>query len=229
MQDLDPDASPINPLPPILAALGVAMGLIEIAFQLGARGLVGGREAIGWRVQGIESFGFFDSAWEQALISQSWPIDTLQRFLTYPFVHQNATHAIFAIALLLAIGNFSGRIFSGWALAIVFALSSAAGAVAFGLFNSGLPPLYGAYPPVYGFLGLMTWALWIIARREGKNPLRAFQLVGILVALQLAFYLLFGASLTLASELTGFATGFLLAPFLVPGGLRRILEMIRAR
>ncbi|MEO0914789.1 MAG: rhomboid family intramembrane serine protease, partial [Pseudomonadota bacterium] len=185
MHHPDHDASPLNPLPPVLIGLAAVMGLIEIAFQLGARGLVGGAQAVGWRLEAAQAFGFVDALWQQALTTQSWPLDTVQRFFTYLFIHQNATHAIFAIVLLVAIGNYSSKVFSGLAMGIVFVLSGIAGAISHGVFMETRWALLGAYPAVYGFLGLMTWTLWIVAKREGTNPALAFRLVGILVALQL--------------------------------------------
>ena len=41
--------SPLNPLPPVIIALFVVIVGVEAAFSLGARGLVGGPEAVGWR------------------------------------------------------------------------------------------------------------------------------------------------------------------------------------
>ncbi len=229
MLDPDHNASPLNPLPPVLIALAIVMGLIEIAFQLGTRGLIGGPQAIGWRLEAAQNFGFVDALWQQALATQTWPVDTIQRLITYPFVHQNATHAIFGIALLVAIGNFSAKVFSGTALMVVFMASSVIGAIAHGVIMNTQWALLGAYPPLYGFLGLMTWTLWIIARREGTNPWLAFRLVGILVALQVFFYFAFGGANTLASEVAGFLTGFTLAPILIPGGLSTLRTKLRER
>ena len=50
----DPDdhireESPFNSVPPTILALGLIMLAVELAFALGARGLVGGSEAVGWR------------------------------------------------------------------------------------------------------------------------------------------------------------------------------------
>ena len=43
----NPDVSPVNPLPPVVVALALAIFLVEAAFNLGTRGLIGGPEAIG--------------------------------------------------------------------------------------------------------------------------------------------------------------------------------------
>ncbi|QHQ36982.1 rhomboid family intramembrane serine protease [Algicella marina] len=235
MHNPDQNASPFNALPPVLVALALAMGLIEVAFQLGARGLIGGPEAVGWRIAAAQRFGFVDQVFEYARATGTWNLDTAARFFTYPFIHQNATHALFAVALLLAIGNYASRVFSGLALAIVFVAASFCGALAHGLIMQGGYALLGAYPPLYGFLGLMTWTLWIIARQKGENPIMAFRLVGVLVALQLLFFVYYqllqgdGGQLTIASEAAGFLTGFGLAPLLIPGGLRRLRARLQNR
>ena len=43
------DQSPVNPLPPVVVALFLVIAGVEVAFSLGARGIVGGPEAVGWR------------------------------------------------------------------------------------------------------------------------------------------------------------------------------------
>ena len=46
----DRPVSAVNPLPPVVAALFLLVMGIEIAFYLGARGMVGGPGAVGWRL-----------------------------------------------------------------------------------------------------------------------------------------------------------------------------------
>ena len=52
------DESPVNPLPAVVMVLVLIMALVEGAFMLGARGIVGGPEAVGWRLAAIQEFGF---------------------------------------------------------------------------------------------------------------------------------------------------------------------------
>ncbi len=229
MYSADHNASPFNKLPPLVVALALAIIVPELAFQGGARGLLGGPEGVGWRTSAIERFGFFDQIWEHMVAARDLSPVFLVRFASYPFLHWSLTEAAFGAVLLLAIGNQVAKVFGPIAMALVFVLASAVGAVVFGLINTTQAPLIGAFPAVYGFLGLFTWTLWIVARQTGENPAAAFRLVTILVVLQVAFTLIFGVRSNLASEISGFVIGFLLAPLLVPGGLRRLRSLLQQR
>lgn len=52
----DTNVSPINPLPPVVAALFIMMIGIEVVFALGARGIIGDSNALGWRVVAVETY-----------------------------------------------------------------------------------------------------------------------------------------------------------------------------
>ena len=109
----------------------------------------------------------------------------------------------------------------------VFILSGIVGALAFGVILDSPAPLIGAYPGVYGLIGAFTFLLWTRLGELGENQTRAFSLIGILVAVQLLFGLLFGGTGDWVADIAGFATGFALSFFLVPGGWQRIRDRIR--
>lgn len=48
----------VNPLPPVVVALVLFIMGVELAFTLGARGLVGGPTAVGWRLDALQSYAF---------------------------------------------------------------------------------------------------------------------------------------------------------------------------
>ena len=54
----DQNQSPFNALPPVVVALVIVILGIEIVFSLGARGLIGGPEAVGWRLSAQLEYGF---------------------------------------------------------------------------------------------------------------------------------------------------------------------------
>jgi len=229
MYDPNSDASPFNPLPPVVMALAGLVLLLEGAFQAGESGLFGGGAGDIWRGSAIQNFGFWTAYFDYLTQSGDWRLDGLYRFVTYAFVHQNFTHAIFATVMILALGNYTSKIFSGWALLVVFILASIVGAVVFGLTSTPQSVLFGAYPAVYGFLGIFTWSLWIMADRLGTNPLAAFKLVGVLLGIQLLFILYYGHWDSLFSEVAGFVLGFAIAPLLAPGGIARLKARLRDR
>ena len=60
--------------------------------------------------------------------------------------------------------------------------------------------------------------------------MRAFTLIGMLLAFQLVFGLLFGnAGYSWIAEVSGFVIGFLLCFVLVPGGFARAMATLRRR
>ena len=61
----DPDLSPVNPLPPAVTLLFLAIVAVEAAFSLGEMGVVGGPDAIGWRIEAVQAYAFFDQIFDQ--------------------------------------------------------------------------------------------------------------------------------------------------------------------
>ena len=47
----NPDPSPVNPLPPMVVVLFLAIVGVEAVISLGAQGVIGGPGAIGWRAR----------------------------------------------------------------------------------------------------------------------------------------------------------------------------------
>ncbi|MSU89553.1 rhomboid family intramembrane serine protease [Rhodobacteraceae bacterium 2CG4] len=229
MYDPNHNASPVNPIPPVVLGLVALIALFEIAFQLGERGLAGGAAAIQWRVQALQTFGFYPSVWDQLVTAGRLPVDGAWRFVTYPLVHASFVHTLFACVLLLALGNFTARVFRPVALVLVLAACLIAGAIAFAVTNDTGAPLYGAYPAAYGLIGMYTWCLWTMADRMGRNPYAAFQLIGVLVGIQLLFVVLEGAWYSFFAEIAGFVTGFVLAAPAAPGGIARLRQKLRGR
>ena len=63
----------------------------------------------------------------------------------------------------------------------------------------------------------------------GENQLNAFRLIGVLLAIQFLFGLIFGGNSVWIAELAGFAIGFVMAPVLVPGGFMAAVARLRDR
>jgi rhomboid protease GluP len=220
--------SPLNAIPPVVIALFAVLAGIEAVFNLAAIGILGGQAGIGWRINALGDYAFSPAVWD-TVVQGTWSPDLLKRFVTYPFVHGTVTHAIFGAVLLLAMGKFVGDVFNPLAVLAVFVASTVVGAVAFGLLVSGNPPLYGVYPPVYGLIGAFTFILWTRLSRRGGNQLQAFRLIGVLMALQLVFGLLFGSQPSWVADIAGFVTGFGLSMIVAPGGWQAVLTRLRTR
>lgn len=225
----DPNASPINPLPTVVWALVLPVIAVEALFSLGARGIIGGPGAVGWRLAAFQDYAFSGQVFDWMLSNGRFPPEHLLRFVTYPFIHASFTHALFVVVFILALGKMVGEVFRAWAVLVVFFGSAIVGAAVYGgLLNDPLP-LIGGYPAVYGLIGAFTFLMWVRLGVQGGNQYRAFTLIGFLLGIQLLFGLLFGASNDWLADLAGFATGFVLSFVVSPGGWGHLRARLRHR
>ena len=226
-QDIDPNANPVNPLPPVVLALFMIIIGIECVMVLGAEGLMGGPQAVGWRLETIQRFAFSGPVFDWMIENNRWPPEHLIRFFSYSFISTGFTHALFVGVILLAMGKVVGEAFGGLATLIMFLVSGAVGALAYAVFLDDPVPLIGGFPSVYGLIGGFTYLLWRKLSSVGARQERAFTLIAFLMAFQLLFGLLFGAQKDWVADLAGFATGFALSSVMVPGTLARWLRRLR--
>ncbi|MEO9683508.1 MAG: rhomboid family intramembrane serine protease [Tateyamaria sp.] len=222
------DPSPINPLPPAVWLLFIALALPELAFSVGEAGLIGGPQAVGWRLNALNDYAFSGIAFDFMIDNGRLLPEHLLRFVTYPFVFGSFTSSIFAGVILLAMGKMVGEILGGFAVILMFFLSGIFGALMFGLLTNE-PWLVGAYPCVYGLIGTYTFLYWQRQVASGGPQGQAFMLIGVLMGIQLVFGVLFQVGYEWVGELAGFAAGFALTALVVPGGMRRLLGVFRRR
>lgn len=225
----EPDASPLNPLPPPVAALALVIAGVELMLAGAARGFVGGAGGVGWRQTALERYAFFGEIVDWMAETGQWPLEHLARFVTYPFVHLAFTHALFVVVFVLALGKMLAEVMGTTAFFVVFFGSAVAGALAYGLILDDPRVLTGGFPAVYGLIGGYTWILWTSLGQVGAPQYRAFTLIGLLLGIQLIFGVLFGSTNEWVAEVAGFATGFALCFVVGPGGWRRAVEALRRR
>lgn len=226
----DPNAPPLNPLPPIVWLLALPVIGVELAIQLQTAGLLGVGEALPWRQAVYQSVRLLPELLHLQWETGGHPADQLYRLVSYPLVHGGFTDALFAVVLFLALGKGVGEILRWWAVLIVVLAATAGGGLAYGFLVPGLTaPLIGAYPPVYGLIGAFTALLFMNLAAVGANKYRAFSLIGFLLGAQLIFGVIFGSTWTWVAEVAGFATGFCLTFLVSPGGLQRLRDRIRQR
>ncbi len=221
--------SPFNEIPPSIVALALIIFGVEVFFQIGNLGLIGGADAIGWRLNALQNYAFLDVIVEQMRELNMWPMEHLIRFLSYAFVHTSMTHALFACVFILALGKMVAQAFGDWAAMIIFFASTIFAALFFSLLIDTQRPLIGAMPPAYGFIGAYTYILWLGLGSIGANQMKAFSLIGFLLGIQLLFGLVFGGSIDWVADLIGFVCGFLLAAGLKPGALSAFVERLKGR
>jgi len=224
----NPDPSPMNPLPPAVWLLFIAVALPELIFSAGEAGFIGGPAAVGWRLNSLNAFAFSGDAFDFMVKNGRLLPEHLVRFVTYPFVFTSFTSALFAGVLLLAMGKMVGDILGGWAVILMFMLSGIFGAAVFGLLTNQ-PWLFGAYPSVYGLIGTYTFLYWQKQVMSGGPQGQAFMLIGVLMGVQLVFAALFQVGYSWVAELAGFVAGFALTAVVVPGGVTRVLAVLRRR
>jgi len=225
----DTNVSPINPLPPVVAALFIIMIGIEVVFALGARGIIGDMNALGWRVAAVETYGFNGQILDWMLINGIYPAEHLIRFMSFLFLHASFTHAIFVGIMVLALGKMVGEVFSQVATLAIFLLSGVFGAAVYGYVLNDPHWLIGGFPGVYGLIGAFTFLQWLHLRVLGKSQRRAFSLIGVLMGIQLVFGVLFGGANDWLADAAGFAAGFGLSFVVCPGGWRKIQDLLRRR
>jgi membrane associated rhomboid family serine protease len=225
----DPNASPLNPLPWVVWVLVLPIVAVEALLSLGTRGLIGGPGAVGWRLAAIQDYAFSGTVFDWMLQTGRFPPQHVMRFVTYPFVHGNVTHAIFVVVFILALGKMVGEVFRPWAVLLVFFGSAITGALAYGLLLDDPRPLIGGYPAVYGLIGAFTFLMWVRLTGTGATQYRAFTLIGLLLGIQLVFGLLFGGSNDWVADVAGFVTGFALSFVVSPGGWGRVRARLRHR
>ena len=230
----DVNVPPLNPVPWVVWALALPMIAMEVVVQAGANGLAGGAAGIGWRVQAMQALGFSPDYLRQLIEVWQFPLDGVYRLVSYPFVHQSLSQALFVVVILLALGKFVGEVYAWWAVLVTYFAAAAAGAVAYTLVPLAHAGLLGGYPANYGLIGAYTFLLWV--RLAGGGSLRAFRLIGFFMAFQItiagigvAIYgVERGTTWEFVADLAGFVTGFGLAFVVSPGGWSRVLAKLRA-
>ncbi|WP_299402126.1 rhomboid family intramembrane serine protease [uncultured Roseobacter sp.] len=226
MQD-HKEASPVNPLPPVVVILFLAMALPEAAFSLGANGLLGGAEAVGWRLSAVQTYAFSGDIFDWMVSNGRWLPEHLLRFLTYSFVHTSFTSTLFAIVFLLALGKLVGEVMGQVAVLVLFFGSAIFGALIYGLLLNDQTWLVGGFPAVYGLIGGYSFVMWQSLGAKGEQQLRAFTLIAMLMGLQLIWGVFFDVGNGWVADLAGFTFGFGASAALVPGGIARVLAAMR--
>ncbi|TYB82247.1 rhomboid family intramembrane serine protease [Maritimibacter fusiformis] len=226
--DQDHNAPPVNPLPPAVVVLALAIFGIELVLTAANAGILGGPAGTGWRLAAMERFGFYEPMFDWMIQNGTIRWEFMARFVTYPFIHGTFTHALFVLVFLLALGKLVGEVLSNWAVLVVFFGASVLGALVYGLVWDTRVVLFGGFPGAYGMVGAYTFILWagLAGRATG---LQAFTLIAFLLGIQLVFGLLFGGGLNWVAEIAGFASGFGLAFLVSPGGWAAIVGKIRRR
>lgn len=224
-----PSISPLNPLPWAVWLLILPIIGAESAFLAGQVGLVGGPEAIGWRVLAVQRLGFSGALMEYVLETRRLLPAHLWRLASYPLVHLAPLQTLFAVVLIASLGRAVGQVFHGAAVLVVAIGASVGGALVYGAIFPEPYWLVGGYPAVFGLVGAYTFMLWndILASKAPRA--QAFALVGVLLGLRVLVGLTLGTGHDWAADLAGFGIGFGLSFLVSPGGWRAAVDRLRQR
>ncbi|MEL7256685.1 MAG: rhomboid family intramembrane serine protease [Pseudomonadota bacterium] len=223
------EPSPVNSVPPLILAIALSILAIEVVFQMGNRGMLGGPEAVGWRLEAIRDYAFSNRGLAWMLETGELRFDFVKRLVTYPFLHSTLMQALFAAVMTLALGKFVGERMAQWAVFVLFFASAAGAAIVYGVVLPEGAGLIGAFPGVYGLIGGFTYLIWLRLGQLGENQTRAFSLIGFLMGIQLIFGVMYGSDSRWLADVAGFLIGFVLSIVLVPGGFRSLQDKLRQR
>ncbi|MCC5987351.1 MAG: rhomboid family intramembrane serine protease [Pararhodobacter sp.] len=227
---IDHAAPPINKLPALVWLLLFAIAGIEAVLWLGAQGLIGGPQALGWRLEAITRWGYSGAVQVVMLENRHFPVAYLVRYGAFSFIHGGPLHAFFVIVLLAALGKYVTEAFGTLRTLAVLVPATLGGAVIFGLVlgEHELAWLFGGMPMVFALVGAATWWRWHDAE-DSAGRWRAFGLVGALLGARLAIGLMVEAGHGWIAELAAFALGFALAALFAPGGWAFLRARLRQR
>ena len=228
----DPNASPFNRLPWPVVVWALAILGVEAALTAGAMGLVGGADAIGWRLRAFEDFAFSAPVQHWMLDTGRAPWDDLARYVTFAFVHGGFPHAILTTAVIAALGKSVAETMGTRAFLVLALVVPALSAALFGLIvgNDQQAWLFGAMVPAFALVGAFTWTKWAEAAGDRARQRRAFSLIALLLGARLAFGLMADIGPGWMAEVIAFALGFALAAtVLAPGQWARLRARMRQR
>lgn len=224
-----PHYSPVNPLPWAVWVLILPLVGLEALLLAGAAGLVGGPEAIGWRLTAIQRLGFSGAIMEYVLETRRFAQAHIWRPLSYALVHAAALQTLFVVVLMAALGRAVGQVFSGLAVLAVAIGGSVGGALAYGAIFPEPYWLTGGYPAVFGLLGAFAFILWNGLTEATSSRTRAIGLVAVLLGLRVAVGMFLGTGHEWLADIAAFVIGLGLSFLVCPGGWRGMLDRLRQR
>ena len=226
----DLNASPINPLPGLVWLVILAIAGIELVLWLGGRGILGGAEAVGWRLEALQRYGYSSALQVWMLENASFPALHLVRYPAFSFVHAGPLHALFVVVLIAALGKAYGEAQGGMRLFVVVFLPPVLGAAVFGLVlgEHELGWVFGGMPMVFGLVGGLTWYRWRVAE-DRRAQVTAFGIIGTLLLARLGVGLMVEMGHGWVADLAAFGVGFGLAAAMAPGRWAQIRARLRER
>lgn len=132
-------------------------------------------------------------------------------FLTYAFLHAGLGHLVGNMITLLALGRIIVIRVGQKGFLMIYAASALGGAALFGAMSVSAQPMVGASGALFGLAG--AWQYWDYAE-AGKRRHRIWRLIraaGLLVLLNVLFWIGLDGRLAWQTHLGGFVAGWAVA------------------
>lgn len=220
--------APVNPLPPVVIALALAVALPELLFTFAAQGWLGD-ELLSLRTSAAEVFGFFIARVDWMIEAGTLRLAYLWPFFTYPFIQAEFMQAIFVAVFVLALGKMIAEALGQAAVLVIFFGGSVLGALVYAAISDSQIPLFGGYPGAFALIGAFSFTLWQRLRASGGQVRQAFGLFGLFTLILIGYGVFLSPGIVWIAQLVGLWVGFLIAYPFYPGNWSRILNRIRAR
>lgn len=218
----------VNPIPAAILVIFSGIILVEATLFFGFLGLSGNPGLAAERLFLIQNYGVPPNLVNWMFETDNFSVEILLRFLIYPFINLSSLSVVFALVLLLALGKMVGEVLSASSVILIWVLSTSCAAFFYSISVVNGQILVGSYPGVYGFVGAYTFVSWITLRlAKKKNQSQAFSLIVALMSVQLIFSFLFGTGELWIADFAGFVVGFFTSFFLIPGGARAAISILR--
>lgn len=195
-------------VPRSILALVILMAIIEASLMLSDLGII----EPGLRRWIYSGFAFQDRLFDAMLAGDWFSLQVPLSTLTYTMLHAGLVHLAFNGAALLGLGAFLSRRISARRVILALFVTSAAGAVAFGLIAETSGPLVGASGGVFGLLGVLKrWEFEMLRRAPHLSRASFWKSMLGLALLNVILALAMGGALAWEAHLGGFAAGWAIA------------------
>ncbi|MGF1552287.1 MAG: rhomboid family intramembrane serine protease [Paracoccaceae bacterium] len=204
-----PGSPPLNaPVHPLLWAMVATWAAIEVFADLAEVGVLP-RAFQPWVL--YTAFGFFDTKFDGALHGQGIDPQLVWSLVTHAFLHGGWLHLGLNAAAFLGLGHGLSRDGGIGPTLVIFLVTAAGGALAFGLVADSRVPLIGASGAVFGFLGTLTaWQeRWLAERGAPRDAIWA-RIVGVIAVNAVMAFGVGGLAIAWEAHLGGFAVGWLM-------------------
>jgi len=228
----DHNAAPVNPLPPVLILLCVALGAVEPFLYLQKMGFFGGIAGLDGRSALLQDFALPAGLLSWMAENGQFDGEYVKRFVTHLFVDVSFMSTAFVLVFTLAMGNFVARALGAGRFALLFFVPAFGGAIVYSLLSALLGfggVLFGGMAGAFGLIGAFTWLMWMGIVRHPMGATSPFALIGFLVGFRVVMAPVFGWHWSTVAEWAAFLIGFGLTAVLVPGGWAHLVARLRKR